>query len=143
MQSAQYGGLQGRKAQTVTLLEELQFDYLLLTQAPYSNLDSNRTAHYHQILMPISRMASRGFGIHQDLISEHAQAQLEEATYKLKISNLITEEGYKHIVKIPIYRSDQGVANPPAVWGFISSKLFAAHKHQNHMDFCSSDRKAI
>ena len=56
----------------------------------------------------------------------HAKT-LEEATYKLKISNKVTDEGYQHSTKLPIYGSGQGAANSPAVWAFISSKLFTAH----------------
>ena len=42
----QYGGVPGREAQTITLLEELQLDYSLLTRTPYSNLDTDMTACY-------------------------------------------------------------------------------------------------
>ena len=61
---SQYGGVPGREAQTVTLLEELRLDYSLLTRTPYSNLDNDMTACYDHILMPISSMASKSFGIH-------------------------------------------------------------------------------
>ena len=80
---SQYGGVPGREAQTVALLEELQLNYSLLTRTPYSNLDNDMIACYDLILIPISSMTSKSFGIHRDIIFVHVQT-LEEATYKLK-----------------------------------------------------------
>ena len=77
---SQYGGVPGSEAQTVTLLEELRLDYSLLTGTPYSNLDNDMTACYDRILMPISSMASKSFGIYQDIIFVHAQTLDKQPT---------------------------------------------------------------
>ena len=65
MHPAQYGGVPGREAQTVTLLEEIPIDYSLLTRTPYANVDNGIITCYRRILMPVgepvvSRCAPNG-----------------------------------------------------------------------------------
>ena len=81
--------------------------------------------------MPIASLAGRSFGIHQNIIFVHA-ATLEEAEFKLKISNKVTDTAYKHCIKFPIHGTGQGSGNSPMIWCFISSKLFDCHQKNAH-----------
>ena len=101
LHSGQYGGCPGRQAQTVTLMEELRRDYSLLTRTPYTNFDSGNAAAYDRVIVSFSSLASRGYGIHRNVICVHAKT-LEEATYKLKTASQTTETSYKHCTQFPI-----------------------------------------
>ena len=91
----QYGGCPGRQAQTVTLMEELRRDYSLLTRTPYTNFDSDASAAYNREIVSVSSLASRGYGIHRNVICVRAKT-LQEATYKLKTASQTTETSYQH-----------------------------------------------
>ena len=100
LRHGQYGGCPGRQAQTITLMRELQRDYSLLTRTPYMNFDSDCASAYDRVLVSISCLASRSFGIHRNEICVHAKT-LEEATYKLKNDSATTETSYQTLHPIP------------------------------------------
>ena len=127
----QYGSRPGREPQTVTLLEELRLDYSLLTRTPFTNFDNDASSCYDRILLSISSLCARGHGIHRDVVFVHATT-LKEATFKLKLSQKVSDEQYQHCVKFPIHGSGQGSANSPTIWCFISCKLFHCHQAKAH-----------
>ena len=120
---SQYGGSPGRDCQSVTLNEELQRDYSLLTRATMGSMENDATAAYDHILMPISSLAARGYEIHRNVVLVHATT-LSEAVYKLRLSNKVAESEYTHCDKMPIHGSSQGSACSPQIYTFISSQLF-------------------
>eukprot|EP00532_Pseudo-nitzschia_australis_P010090 CAMPEP_0168229446 /NCGR_PEP_ID=MMETSP0140_2-20121125/15280_1 /TAXON_ID=44445 /ORGANISM="Pseudo-nitzschia australis, Strain 10249 10 AB" /LENGTH=159 /DNA_ID=CAMNT_0008161259 /DNA_START=385 /DNA_END=861 /DNA_ORIENTATION=- len=61
----QYEGCPGQQAQTIPLMEELQRYYSLLTRTPYTNFDSDCASAYDRVLVSVSSLASRSFGIHR------------------------------------------------------------------------------
>ena len=126
LNSGQYGGCPGKDPTTVTLLEEARLDYSTLTRTPFTNFDNDASSCYDRILVSIASLVGRSFGINKDVIFVHAKT-LEEAEFKLKISNKVTEASYKHCVKFPIHGTGQGSGNSPMIWCFISSKLFDCH----------------
>ena len=135
----QYGSRPGREPQTVTLLEELRLDYSLLTRTPFTNFDNDASSCYDRILLSISSLCARGHGIHRDVVFVHATT-LKDATFKLKLSQTVSDEQYQHCVKFPIHGSGQGSANSPTIWCFISCKLFHCHHAKAHgMLFASPD----
>ena len=107
LNSAQYGGCPGKDPTTVTLLEELGLDYSQLARTPFTNFDNDASSCYNRILMPITSLAGRSFGIHRNVIFVH-MATLKEAEFKLKISNKVTDTAYKHCIKFPIHGTGQG-----------------------------------
>ena len=70
-------------------------DYSQKTRTPFVNFDHNDKSCYDQILMPLGSLASQGYGIHQQVVFVHAQT-LENAIFKLKLSNKVTGEAYQH-----------------------------------------------
>ena len=101
LHQGQYWGLKGRDCTQITLLEELQLDYSLLTRTPFRNFDNNTTVCYDRILVALSSLATQKYSIWPQVVFVHA-ATLEEAIYKLKLSSKISEEGYKHCTVFPI-----------------------------------------
>jgi hypothetical protein len=102
LHQGQYGGLPGRDCTSLTYLEELRFDYSLITRFSFANFDNDATACYDQILCSIASLAGRKYGIHKDIIFIHAQT-LEEAEFKLKTSTKLSETSYRHCIKFPIH----------------------------------------
>ena len=60
-------------------------------------------------------------------------ATLKDATYKLKLSEKVSETGYKHCTGFPIHSTGQGLTNSLMLWCFISCTLFECHKLQAHI----------
>jgi hypothetical protein len=118
LHQGQYGGLPGRDCTSLTYLEELRFDYSLLTRYSLANFDNDVTTCYDRILCSVASL-------------EHAQT-LEEAEFKLKTSTKISETAYKHCIKFPIHGTGQGSTNSPIIWCFISSVLFESHDVKAH-----------
>jgi hypothetical protein len=126
LHQGQYGGLPGRDCTSLTYLEELRFDYAALTRVSFANFDNDATACYDRILCSVASLAGRKYGIHKDIIFVHAQT-LEEAEFKLKASNKVSETSYRHCIKFPIHGTGQGSTNSPTIWCFVSSVLFQSH----------------
>ena len=82
----QYGGLPGRDCTSLTMFEELRFEYSRLTRYPFSNFDNDATACYDRILCSIASLCGLKYGLHQDIIFVHATT-LEEAEFKMKTVN--------------------------------------------------------
>jgi hypothetical protein len=131
LHTGQYGGLPGRDCTSLTYLEELRFDYSLLTRQSFANFDNDATACYDRILCSIASIAGRKYGIHKDIIFIHAQT-LEEAEFKLKISTKMSDKSYRHCIKFPIHGTGQGSTNSPTIWCFVSSVLFQSHDEKAH-----------
>jgi hypothetical protein len=143
LHQGQYDGLPGRDCTSLTYLEELRFDYLLITRFSLANFDNDAAACYDHIICSIASLAGRKYGIHKDVIFVHAQT-LEEAEFKLKTSTKISETSYQHYVKFPIHGTGQGSTNSPIIWCFISSILFYGHNTKAHgMKFESPDGEYI
>ena len=102
----------GRDCQSVTLNEELCRGYSLLTRTPMGSMGNGATAAYDRIMMSISSLAARGYGIHRNVILVHATT-LSEAVYKLRLSNKVVDSEYTHCDKMPIHGSGQGSACSP------------------------------
>ncbi|OEU11291.1 hypothetical protein FRACYDRAFT_246405 [Fragilariopsis cylindrus CCMP1102] len=131
LHQGQYGGLPGRDCTSLTYLEELRFDYSLMTRFSFANFDNDATACYDRILCCIASLAGRKYGIHKDVIFVHAKT-LEEAEFKLKTSTKISDTSYRHCIKFPIHGTGQGSTNSPMIWCFISSVLFQCHNQRAH-----------
>ena len=99
---SQYGGCPGRDCKSVTLNEELRRDYSLLTRTPMGSIENDATAAYDGIMMPISSLAARGYGIHRNVVIVHATT-LSEAVYKLRLSNKVADSEYTHCDKMLIH----------------------------------------
>ena len=112
-------------------MEDLRRDYSLLTRNPYINVDNDLASYFDQIIISVSSLVSRRFGFHRNIICVHAKT-LKEATYKLKMSNKVSEESHQHSVKFPIHGTGQGSTASPSLWLFISSTLFKAHSSKAH-----------
>ena len=126
LHQGQYGGLPGRDCTSLTYLEELRFDYAALTRVSFANFDNDATACYDRILCSVASLAGRKYGIHKNIIFVHAQT-LEEAEFKLKASNKVSETSYRHCIRFPIHGTGQGSTNSPTIWCFVSSVLFQSH----------------
>ena len=110
-----------------------------MTRTPFVNFDHDAKSCYDRILMPLASLAGRGFGIHRQVIFVHAQT-LENAIFKLKLSNKVTAEAYRHCKQFPIHGTGQGSGNSPVIWCFVSSKLFECYESKAHgMTFTSPD----
>jgi hypothetical protein len=127
----QYGGLPGRDCTSLTYLEELWFDYSLLTRYSFANFDNDATACYDRMLYSIASLAGRKYGIHKHIIFIHAQT-LEEAEFKLKISTKMSDKSYRHCMRFPVHGTGQGSTNSPTIWCFISSVLLQSHNENAH-----------
>ena len=77
----QYGGCSGRDCMSVTYLEELRRDILLLTCTFYANFDIDATLYYDKIQMSVASLSGRKYGVHKKIVYLHA-VTLEEAEYK-------------------------------------------------------------
>ena len=122
-------------------MEELRRYYSLLIRTPYTNFDSENAVAYDRVIVSVLSLASRGYGIHRNVICVHAKT-LEEATYKLKTASQTIETSYQHCSQFPIHGVGQGTANSPNIFLFISSQLFKAHSGKFHgMIFKSPDGK--
>ena len=122
-------------------MEELRRDYSLLTRTTYTKFDLDNAAAYDCVIVSVSSLASRGYGIHRKVICVHAKTH-EEATCKLKTASQTTKTSYQHCTQFPIYGVGQGTANAPIIFLFISSQLFKAHSGKSHgMIFKSPDGK--
>jgi hypothetical protein len=126
LHQGEYGGLPGRNCTSLTYLEELRFDYAAFTGASFANFDNDATACYDRILCSIASLAGRKYGIYKKIIFVHAQT-LEEAEFKLKASDKVSETSYCHCIKFPIHGTGQGSTNSPTIWGFVLSVLFQSH----------------
>ena len=102
-----YGGCTGRDCISVTYLEELRKDILLLTRTTYSNFDNGTASCYDQILMSIASLSGRKYRVHRKIVYVHA-ATLNEAEYKLKLSSIASNTSYKHCKKFLIHGTGQG-----------------------------------
>jgi hypothetical protein len=118
LHQGQYGGLLGRDCTSLTYLEELRFDYAALTRVSFANFDNDATACYDIILCSVASLAGRKYGIHKDIIFVHAKT-LEEAEFKLKASNKLSETSYRHWIKFQIHGTGQGSTNSPTIWCFV------------------------
>ena len=127
----QYGGCPGRDCTSVTYLEELRRDISILTRTPYTNFDNDAASCYDRILMAVSSLSSRKYGVHKKVVYVQA-ATLQEAEYKLKLSSKTSDASYRHCRKFPIHGTGQGSGNSPAIWCFISSVLFDCHNQKAH-----------
>ena len=58
-------------------------------------MDNDATAAYDRVLMSISSIAARGYGIHRNVVLVHAKT-LSKAVYKLKLFNQVAESEYTH-----------------------------------------------
>ena len=72
-------------------------------------MENDTTTAYDMIMMPISSLAARGYGIHRNVVFVHATT-LSEAAYKHRLSNKEADSEYTHCDKMPIYGSGQGSA---------------------------------
>jgi hypothetical protein len=143
LHQGKYGGLPGRDCTSLTYLEELRFDYSLITRFSSANFDNDAAACYDRILCSIASLAGRKYGIHKDVIFVHAQT-LEEAEFKLKTSTKISVTSYRHCIKFPIHGTGKGSTNSPIILCFISSVLFESHSKKSHgMKFESPDGEYI
>ena len=95
------------------------------------------------MIFSVSSLASQGYGIHRNVICVHAKT-LEEATFKLNSASKMTETSYQHCAQFPTHGLDQGTANAPSIFLFISSQLFKAHSGKAHgMIFKRPDGKVV
>ena len=99
---------------------------------PYRNFDSDMASAYGWVLVSVSSLVSRGYGIHRNVIAVHAKT-LKEATYALKLANQTTEKSYQHCTQFSIRGVGQGTADVPSIFLFISSQLFKAHSRRAHI----------
>ena len=110
-----------------------------MTWTPFVNFDQNAKSCYDRILKPLASLAAQGFRIHRQVVFVHAQT-LKNAIYKLKLSNKVTGEAYRHCKQFPIHSTGQGSGNSPVIWCFVSGKLFQCYKDIAHgMTFSSPD----
>ena len=87
----QFSGHPGLDPTTITFLEELCMDYSQMTQTPFVNFDHDAKSCFDRILMSLASLAAWGYGIHREVFFVHAQT-LEQAIFKLKLSNKVTGE---------------------------------------------------
>ena len=111
-------------------MEEMRIDYSMVTRTPFGTFDNDASSCYDRILIPISSLIARGYGIHQNVVFVHA-TNLEQARYKLKIGKTTAPRSYSHTTQFPIHGSGQGAANSPTIWCVISSKLFQCHQEKS------------
>jgi len=139
----QYGGCPGREPTALTLIEELHIDYSILTREQIVQFDNDVSSCYDRILVAISSLASRKFGIHKDVVMVHAKT-LKEAKFKLNTYKGVPESWYSHCTAFPIHGTGQGLGNAPVIWCFISSIVFDCHNQKAHgIVFSSPDRQVV
>ena len=139
----QFGGRPGRQATTLTLMEELRFDYARSTREAQAQVDEDAEACYDRILPQIASITSRQHKIHKKVVIVHATT-LEEAKFRLKTTHNVSDEFYQHCQAYPIYGTGQGSGNSPIAWCFISSVLFFCHEQRAHgATFRSADGSLI
>ena len=124
--NGQHGGRPGKQATTLTLMEELRYDYAYSTRIPFAQMDNDASACYDRIIPSMASLVGKRFGIHNNVIFVHATT-LQEAKYRLKTTGQISETFYQHCDDFPIYGTGQGSGNSPFIWCFISSVLFDCH----------------
>ena len=127
----QFGSVPGVSATASSLNEELIGDCANLTRTNLCTVHSDLASCCDGIISPVSSLIARSHGIHRNVVHVHA-TNIEESKYKLKLGNKITDSFYQHQDNWGIYGSGQGSASSPAIWAFISSKLFQSHDSKAH-----------
>lgn len=127
LNEGQFGSRPGREATTLSILEELRYDYSLSTRDPLVQVDKDATACYDRILVELSSLTGRKYGLHKNVIFVHATT-LEEAEFRIKTAAGVSAVHYTHCPMFPIYGTGQGSGNSPTIWCFISSTLFDCHQ---------------
>ena len=115
----------------MSLNEELINDYAVLTRTNLCTVHSDLASCYDRIILPVSSLIARSYGIHRNAVYIQS-TNIQNSTYRLKLGYDITDSFYKHQEDWGIYGSGQGSASSPAVWAFISSKLFQSHDQKAH-----------
>ena len=128
----QYGGCPGRDCTSVTYLEELRRDILILTQSAYTNFDNDAASCYNRILMSVASLSGRKYGVHKKVVYVHA-ATLREAKYKVKLSSKTSNTSYQHCKQFPftVQVKDQKIHQ---WYGVFSQAYYLTVIIQKHMD---------
>ena len=127
----QYGGCSSKDCTSVTYLEELRRDSSILTRASYANSDNDAASCYDYILMSVTSLLGRKYGVYKKIVFVQA-ATLKEAKYKLNLSSKTSTASYRLCKKFPIHGTGQGLENSPMIWCFLSSILFDCHNQKAH-----------
>jgi Reverse transcriptase (RNA-dependent DNA polymerase) len=127
----QHGGVPGRDSLTVPFIEQMLWDITRASRQPIIRTDFDATSCFDRIIPSIASLACRSFGQHCRICSLQAHA-LQGTNYQLKTPLGITEQGYSHCARHPIYGTGQGSSNSPSIWTCFSSILLKAHDACGH-----------
>jgi hypothetical protein len=122
-----FSGRPGCEAQSLTFLEELEYDLSIVTRRTLFHFDNDATSCYDRIIVSLASLINRKYGLHCKVVTVHANT-LEQARFHLRTTTGISELSYTHSLHFPIYGSGQGSGSLPAIWLFISSTICNIHQ---------------
>jgi hypothetical protein len=127
LNAGQYGSRPRRNAIDPVMLEELQFEISRLSRKTFLQTNYDATACYDRIIPNLATLASRRFGVDQQVALTNART-LEQARYFIRTEMGLSPTSYTHSASFPIYGTGQGSGNSPMIWSFVSSLLFQCKK---------------
>ena len=123
----------------MSLTEELISDYSLLTRMMASKCAADMASAYDRIIVSISSLISRSFGMHQNAVILQS-SNLKSALCKIKLGHDISDLAYHNTPLWAIHGTGQGSASSPSIFCFISSKLFECYEDKaKGLDIKTSD----
>ena len=140
LNAGQYGSRPRRNAIDPVMLEELQFEISRLSRKTFLQTNYDATACYDRIIPNLATLASRRFGVDQQVALTNART-LEQARYFIRTEMGLSPTSYTHSASFPIYGTGQGSGNSPMIWCFVSSLLFQCYETRAHpAAYCNPDR---
>ncbi len=132
LNEGQYGSRSNRNAvDPVFIEEELQCEISRATRKPVLLTNYDATACYDRIIPNLGMLVSQKFGV-PVCISQSNIKILEKAEYRIRSELGLVSTSYTHSPQQPIYGTDQGSANSPAIWCFLSSSMFDCYDQVVH-----------
>eukprot|EP00957_Ditylum_brightwellii_P033219 2516902-Ditylum_brightwellii.AAC.1 len=138
-----HGDRRGHNAQTLSLIEELNYDICYCSRKLLNNSGNNTGSCYNQILPNVSSLVARKKGLQNNVTFVHAQT-LKEVKYILKTALGVSNEYYQHCTTLLIYGSRQGATNSHGIWLTTSSTIRDIYEQSaNGTEFVSPDNAII
>jgi len=135
----QYGGRPGREATSLALLEELKLDISYASRRTLITFDNDAMSCYDRIIPSFASVINRKYGMPTKVTRLHG-TMLQQAQYRLRTANGVSDISYSHTESQPIYGSGQGSGNSPVLWLLISATLFDVYEnHAIGSSFSSPD----
>ena len=118
-----YGGLANKRSLDPVFLENMQYDYTMLTRSDSIKFANDAGSCYDRIIASPSNLIARSMGLHRHIAALHG-LMLESAIYRIKTQLGISSTSYSHSPDHPIHGTGQGSRSSSLVWGLNGSLYF-------------------